>query len=301
MAVKGRKPRSEPWRAVLQEFIEDPGRSNGTPKRAARLNSLDDTLESARAGHAPADGVDKVVDIDDRGRKYEVEQPPLPMGDDGDDNPKYAQPKVKVDSEKLDRGDINDPVQVKLDPADNLPGQMIEAGHGFIVNDPRSRPWKTARRTHCAHCGKPLPRPDVRTYACELDPEASELELLLIGREGNPGDRDDRPPHGTGDRLHSGCQCSGCCLRWLVKTGRERGVGQPRKYCSKDCTRWADNERKAWKRAVASAKKRGDEPPPAPEDKGLKFRLARGLRSSAEGTGHRYVASRGLPWGAPRA
>jgi hypothetical protein len=200
------------------------------------------------------------------------------MRDDGDDNPVYAGAKDKLHLGPLGKEgitkpeDIIYPVQVK--PTDNLPGQMVEAGHGFIVNDPRSRPWKTARRTHCAHCGGPMPSPNVneKKYRCEFQPDPIE-----------------------------GCQCSGCSLRGLVLDRHERNRGNPAKCCSKACTRLRDNERNAWKRAVISAEKRGEPTPPEPEDKGRKFLPSSGLRSSSEGTGRRYSAATGHRWNLPVA
>jgi hypothetical protein len=235
---------------------------------------------------------------------FESEHGPV-MGSDGDDNPEYARPKLRADMDKPAGGkkladDITKPedivYRIQRNKQDTKPGEMVEAGHGFIVNDPRSRPWKTARRTHCAHCGDPLPAPDVSKYRCEFDPDASIVELALVGADHGP---DDRPLWSRPLDPHSGCQCSGCTLRWLVGNGRERNRGQPRKYCTDDCLKWADNARKAWKRAVRTAEKRGEELPPEPEDKGLKHRAARGLRSSAEGTGRRYVAATGHRWSLP--
>jgi len=212
------------------------------------------------------------------------------MGDDGDDNPEYAQPKppalttsgksitVKLGNGKTSKVEVIQPGQVHetivIQPRTHPAGEIVDAGHGFIVNDPRSRSWKTAPRTHCAYCGGELPTPKVdhRKYDCEFAPA-----------------------------LHPGCRCSGCILRSLVMDGHERNVGNPRMCCSAECTRQRDNERSRWKRAVARAEKRGEEPPPEPEDRGLKFVLARGLQSSSEGVGRRYSAAIGVPWNAPRA
>lgn len=172
----------------------------------------------------------------------------------------------------------------------NPAGELVADGHGFVVNDPRSRPWKTAKRTHCAYCGGPLPLPDVSKYRCEFEPDATEESLAVIDEHNYSSEFDPgwRSRYLRKHRLRRGCQCSGCRLRWLVANGYERNRGQPRKYCSDDCRRWADNERKAWNRAVATARKRGEEPPPPPEDRGLKFVPRSGLRSSVEGSGHRY-------------
>lgn len=240
---------------------------------------------------------DERRDFADSGRSpFESEHGPT-MGNDGDDSPEYARPKQKIVTDKLGDKDITKPEDivypVEPKPTANPAGEIVEAGHGFIVNDPRSRPWKTARRTNCAHCGGTL-KQNVDGYPCEFEPNASDVQLALVGYNEN---------RGSSHRLHSGCQCSGCRLRWLVKTGNERGVGQPRKYCSTDCGKWANVARNAWKRAVDRAEKRGEEPPLEPEDKGLKFLPVRGLRSSSEGNGHRYVASMasGLPAGVPQA
>lgn len=244
---------------------------------------------------------------------FESEHGPV-MGTDGDDNPHYAQPKgqityrgrtVKVKGTKgkqlqvevIEPGQIADPVDVK--PRENPAGEIADAGHGFIVNNPRSRPWKTARRTHCAYCGGPMPKPDASKYRCELDPDASEIELSLIGRDNAADDRGPFARRST--EVFPGCQCSGCTLRNLIASGRERGRGNPPKYCSEDHGQQADNERRAWRRAVVRAQERGEEPPPEPEDRGLKFIPARGLRSSIEGSGHRYVTGSGNPRNVPRA
>lgn len=276
MTTKGRKHHKEPWRDVLDEFIEDPGKSNGKPKAAGDLASIDDTLESLRTTPA-IDRLDKVVDYDDRGRKYDVDQAPMVPGDAGDDSPTYAQLKPKrvgssdtdkrFDADKVDPNTFSTdgPVQLKPSVIGNPAAQMIAAGHGFMVDDRRSRPWKSAPRTHCAHCGGEMPPADVSKYPCEFDAD--------------------------GWSPFAGCRCSGCTLRELVSKGHERNKGQPRKYCSSECRRLADNERRRWERAVARAAKLGLEPPAPPEDKGLKFLPARGLRSSVEGHGHRYVSA----------
>jgi hypothetical protein len=250
---KGRKRRQRaPWLEPLLDELSD--------------ESEDERVDFARPDRNP----------------FEHEHGPE-MGHDGDENMTYAKHKPKFDTDKLEKGNIQDPVRVKLDPADNLPGQMVDAGHGFIVNDPRSRPWKTAPRTRCANCGGPLPGPDV----CELDPHASEIELAFVGDDNG---RDDRGWWSPPPSLVPGCQCGNCTLRYFVKRGWERGTGRPRKYCSPKCSKEFTSQREKFKRGTA----------PKPEDLGLRFRPARGLRSSAEGT-HRYVSSRGLPWGAPRA
>jgi hypothetical protein len=306
VTTKGRKRHAEPWRAVLGEYIEDPGSTNG--KRAAAVSSddpveLDDTPEQTATPRRG--GLDDVADVDDRGRKYVVEQAALPVGDDGDDNPEYAQPKEKISyraeleaDQPVRPGDIVEPVRAKPAVLSNPAAQMLDSGHGFSIDDRRSRPWKTAPRTHCAHCGEPMPPPDVSKHRCEFDPDASEIELALIGLGQGP---EDRLWPGRYEQLHGGCQCSGCRLRWLMAKGRERGVGNPSKCCSTECKRKRDNERNAWKRAVVSAEKRGEPPPPEPEDKGLKFLPSSGLRSSVEGAGHRYTAASGHRWEAPRA
>lgn len=285
MTTRGRKRHRKPWQEV-------------------QLDELTDETEDERR------------DFTDHSRNlFESEHGPV-MGTDGDDNPEYTQPKAKFDGDKLEqRGDISDPVQAK--PTSNPAGEIADAGHGFIVNDPRSRPWKTAPRTHCAYCGGEMPKPDVSTYKCEFDPDAPAAELALIG-EGQPKDAADSRwdavrymlgagspcRHGTGCRCGlRGCKCSGCTLRWQVALGHERNTGQPKKYCGSECRKSADAERNRWKRAVAKAEKRGEEPPPEPEDRGLKFGPVRGLRSTIEGAGHRYTASTdtGLPTGVPRA
>ncbi|AQT81374.1 hypothetical protein B1R94_22155 [Mycolicibacterium litorale] len=259
MTVNGRRRFNEPWREVL-------------------LDELTDESEDERR------------DFTDPERDpFESENGPA-MGTDGDDNPEYATPRAKLDGQKLERGDISDPVQVA--PKTNPAGEITDAGHGFIVDDPRSRPWKTAPRTHCAHCGGELPPPDVSAYRCEFDPDLTEAELALVGADQGP------PVLSPGCRhlaacncMRPGCQCSGCRLRWLVLSGNERNVGQPRKYCSEGCRNLAGSERKRWQRALAKAVKNGDEPPPEPEDRGLKFRPRRGPLSSTEGTGHRYISA----------
>jgi len=282
VTAKGRKRHAEPWREVLAESIEDPGSTNG--KRAAPDSSedpveLDDIPEQTTTPRRA--GLDDVADIDDRGRKYVVEQAPLPVGDDRDDDPEYAQPKEKISyraelepDQPVQPGDVVEPVRVKRAILDNPAAQMLDSGHGFSVDDRRSRPWKTSRRTHCAHCGGPMPSPNVndKKYRCEFQPASSE-----------------------------GCQCSGCNLRWLVLDRHERNRGNPAKCCSKACTRLRDNERNAWKRAVVSAEKRGEPTPPEPEDKGRKFLPSSGLRSSSEGTGRRYSAATGHRWDLPMA
>ncbi|ORJ97762.1 hypothetical protein [Prescottella equi] len=286
MSPRQKSRKQKPWQKVLEEDIEDPGSTIGAADNAVDPTDLPEVATPLRGG------LDEVVDVDDWGKKCVVEQAPIVMGDDGDDNPEIAQVRPKADNEKLESGDISDPVQSKPDTVDNPAGQMIEAGHGFTVEDRRSRPWKTAKRTNCAFCGEPMPAPDVSQYRCEFDPDATDAELALIGSDQG---REDRPGplwnHWPGQqdrqRLHQGCQCSGCNLRWQVANGAERNRGQPKKYCSKDCRRLAGNERNAWKRAVVAAQKRGETPPPEPEDRGLKFVLHRGPRSCIEGTGHR--------------
>lgn len=276
--------RKEPWQKVLDEAIEDPGTTNGR-RTDEHAESHADPLET----RAPrAGGVDEVIDIDDSGRKRVVEQAPLALGD----NEPGQLTKVKL---RVDGNGDQERLIASLAPAD-----MMQSGHGFMVDDRRSRPWKTAKRTHCAHCGGPLPKPDVSNYVCEFDPEATELELSLVGSDQSADDRRGWPGKRSAP-LRPGCQCSGCILRHLVFNGDERNKGQPRKVCSDECGRLRGNELKRWKAAVQSAQKRGQEPPPEPEDKGLKFVQRNGPRSSVEGSGHRYTASVGLPWGAPRA
>ena len=273
------------WESKLPAAM-DVGRSKGSAPR----NRITDELTGLTVRELTDKSSEGTVNLDDPYRAFYLAEFGAEVRTDGDDNPRYARPKqrIKIDgrtvrvrlkSGKNDRveviapGDVRDAVVVK--PATRNPaGEMVADGHGFIVDDPRSRPWKTARRTHCAHCGGEMPIPDVSKHVCEFDSEATGF----------------------------GCRCSGCTLRDLVATGQERNKGQPRVCCSSECTRLRDNERKRWKAAVARAEKRGEEPPPEPEDKGLKLMQRRGgLRSAVEGTGHRYVSSTtGLP-GAPRA
>lgn len=294
MTTKGRKRHREPWREVL-------------------LDELSDENEDERRDFQNPDR-----------NPFESEHGPR-IGHDGDDSPRYARPKParigasdtdkRFDADKIDPATfhINDPVHRRsplrvdihnaemseLAIAASRPGQMVEDGHGFIVNNPRSRQWKTGRRTHCAHCGGEMPKPDVSKHKCEFDPDATALELSLIGSDQGA----DRPPWPRHPSLFPGCQCSGCTLRWLVANGHERNKGQPRMCCSAECTRLRDNERARWKRAVARAEKRGQEPPLEPEDRGLKLVKHDGPRSSVEGSGHRYLAATGsgLPAGIPRA
>jgi hypothetical protein len=217
--------------------------------------------------------------------------------------------------EVIGPGDVVEALVVA--PSSNPAGEIVEAGHGFIVNDPRSRPWKTATRTHCAHCGDELPKPDVSksTYKCEFDPDNPPSELALVG-EGQPKDEADLRwdavrymlgvgspcRHGSGCSCGiRGCKCSGCTIRWQVANGHERSKGQPRMVCSEECGRLRGNEMKRWKAAVLRAQKHGATPPPEPEDKGLKLAQRNGPRSAIEGNGHRYIAVTGLPWSAPRA
>lgn len=286
MTTKGRKRHPEPWREVLLDELTDESEDE-------RRDFRDIERDPFESEHGPA------------------------MGNDGDDNPEYAQPKAKFDGEKLDRGDINDPVRVN--PKRNPAGEIVEAGHGFVVRDPRSRPWKTAPRAGCAHCGGPMPPPSVSDpkYLCEFDPDASAVALALIG-EGQPKDEadfrwdkvrqmlgTDKPcRHGDGCRCGlRGCKCSGCILRQQVLKGRERNRGHPRKVCSDECGRLRGNERSRWKRAVKKAEEAGVAAPDEPEDKGLKLMLRNGPCSGFEGNGSRYTAATdtGLWAGAPRA
>ncbi|MUL85038.1 hypothetical protein FZI89_25215 [Mycobacterium sp. CBMA329] len=209
---------------------------------------------------------------------FESEHGPA-MGSDGDDNPPYAQPRTAFDVVKLERGDISDPVRMK--PSSNPAGQMADAGHGFIVDDQRSRPWKAAKRTHCAHCGGRMPLPPVtaKKYECEFD----------------------SAPFGSTWT----CECSGCALRQMVLSGSERNKGQPRKCCSKECTRLRDNERSRWKRAAARAEQRGGQAPPEPKDRGSGAPVE---RARVEATTHerfrvrhdlREAKSAVVPWTVP--
>lgn len=244
------------------------------------------------------------------------------MGGDGDDNPEYAQPKepafttsgksvkAKLKNGETAKVEVIEPGQIHetivIRPRVNPAGEIVDAGHGFIVNDPRSRSWKTAPRTHCAHCGGPMPPPDVSKYRCEFDPAATATELALIGAVPSQPDRlaaligNDRAEASRPG--HPGCQCSGCSLRWLVLNRHERNRGNPRKVCSDECGRQRDNERNRWKRAVKKAEDAGLTAPDEPEDKGHKLMLRHGPRSGSEGNGKRYTAATDTRlWpGAPR-
>ncbi|MGU3502417.1 hypothetical protein [Mycobacterium sp. C31M] len=259
MTPKGRTRHREPWREVLADELSDETEDE-------RRDFADPQRDGFDSEHGPV------------------------MGHDGDDCPKYAQPKqsavpingtsvkVKLNDggtgtvEVIEPGQISEPV-VLAPPTSNPAGEMVSAGHGFKVENHRSRPWKTAKRTHCAHCGGPMPTPkvDATKYQCEFDPMPK-------------------------------CKCSGCTLRRQVANGGERNVGGPAMTCSPDCGRLRNNERTRWKRAVERAEAKGLEPPPEPEDRGLKFVRASGLLSAVEGSGHRYVTgTAGLVNDAPKA
>ncbi|MHA7662381.1 hypothetical protein [Mycolicibacterium sp. HS_4_1] len=259
-----------------------------TGRRAhRRATDWDKLIPEAYAENAVDDyDLVEIVDLDDQFRAFHYSAYGAEVGHDGDDDSKL----VRVRSSRVGTGDQDeafdadkidptkrhtyDQVQVKSEPVDSVAGQIVSDGHGFLVVDKRSRPWKTAPRTNCAHCAGEMPAPDVTRFKCEFEPDDMK-----------------------------GCKCSGCTLRDQVARGHERNTGQPKKYCTPECRRLADNERNRWKRAVAKAEKLGIDPPAEPEDKGLKLVQHNGLRSSVEGTGHRYVASTasGLPEGVPRA
>lgn len=212
-------------------------------------------------------------------------------GSDGDDAPEYAQAKQMVTTrgkttkvkgkngktlqvEVIHPGQIPDVVQLgkrtyHTHGVRNAPGEMVEAGHGFIVESPR-KPWKTPRRSHCAHCGGVMPEADTSDpkFTCEFD--------------GAPW-----------------CTCSPCVLRKQVAGGHERNRGQPAKYCSDACKTGADTALNRWRRAVKRNAERGLPPPARPQDRG-RLRWSEKLRSSIEGTGHRYTAGRESPWSYPR-
>lgn len=277
MAIKGRKRHGVTnWEALLSA-ADDAGSTKGRHR-----NRITDELTGEVIRELTDESVDGTVNLDDPYRAvYYAEHGPE-LRTDGDDNPKQAQARPRVylgkesdfDADKIDptKRHTYDTVQIKQKPLDNLAGQMVSDCHGFMVDDQQSRPWKTAKRTHCAHCGGEMPKPDVSKHPCEFE---------------SP---------------FSGCRCSSCTLRKLVSRGAARSKGQPRKYCSVDCRKSADAERNRWKRTVVRAEKLGTEPPPEPEDKGLKFVRRFGPRSSIEGAGHRYTACAAscLPPGVPR-
>ncbi|GAA2556119.1 hypothetical protein [Mycolicibacterium diernhoferi] len=286
MTNKGRARHAEPWRKVLDEPIENPGTTNGKVRRSNGDHD-DAVLTDPAVGvvTSPGGGWDDVTDLDYLGRKYVVEQVSTATPGDGDDNPEYVRLPAKLSGEGrkvsvrlkdgtadkieiIEPGHISDRVSVKPPPVTADPAaQMIEAGHGFRVDNQRSREWKTAKRTHCAHCAEPMPEPAVTAmkYRCEFVP-------LPVG---------------------SKCKCNGCTLRRQVLGGAERNRGGPAKVCSENCKRLRNNERTRWQRAVKRADQRGEDPPPEPEDRGLKFVRASGLLSTVEGTGHRYTAASG--------
>jgi hypothetical protein len=157
-----------------------------------------------------------------------------------------------------------DTVQVQRKPLDNSGGQMLEDCHGFLI-DQGTKPWKTARRTHCRQCGSEFDPPDVSKFRCEFDPE------------------------------EAACKCNTCTERALMLSRHARGVGQPRTYCGDECRRQWQNAVRRHETAVNRALKRGTEPPAPPEDQGLKMVRRAGPASSVEGNGHRYVsANRGV-------
>jgi hypothetical protein len=277
MAIRGRKRHGvTDWESLLPE-ADDTGGTKGRHR-----NQIADDLTGMTIRELTDESVDGTVNLDDPYRAFYYAEHGAEVRTDGDDNPKqaHARPRVYLgkesdfDADKIDPTKCRtyDTVQIKQKPLDNLAGQMVSDCHGFMVDDHQSRPWKTAKRTHCAHCGGEMPTPNVSKYPCEF-----ELPL-------------------------PGCRCSGCTLRELVSRGDARSKGQPRKYCSVGCRKSADAERNRWKRAVVRAEKLGTEPPPEPEDRGVKFVQRFGHRSSIEGAGHRYTASMAgcLPIGVPR-
>jgi len=263
----GRKRRGvNDWESLLPE-ADDAGKSRG--KREA---------DDPRDADTGIFNVDQVLDV--RTLRLDPDKPEAyftGLRTGRDDNPEPA-PKVmdkgrdvKVKSKTgktqkiriIESGQIVE--QLKIKPTSDPVGEIVEAGHSYMIEDYQSRPWKTAHRTHCGYCAGEMPTPDAAKHVCEFS---------------------------TGGGLpFSGCQCSGCTLRQWVVDGAARNAGGPRKYCGDDCARLAKNERDRWGRAVKKARKLGQEPPPEPEDRGRKLIQSSGLRAGLEGTGHRYISS----------
>lgn len=275
--------RHNKWRDALADIEDDDNGETCAAPAPVEADSVDDVLESVRASGS-ATGLNVVVDTDDHGGRVEVEQAEMVAGTDGDDNPVYRGVPAKLVTrgrtvkvrtvsgetesvEVIEPGQIVEAVPLRLDVANNPAAQMIDAGHGFDIDDRRSRPWKTARRTHCEFCGGLLPLPDLSKYPCDFDgPIETPRHDVAVG--------DDRTFR---------CRCGGCELRGMIATRHERGKGKPPKFCSERCKTDRRNELDRWRRAVVRAEKRGEEPPPEPEDRGLKWERRSGLRSGAEG------------------
>ncbi|SLI45987.1 Uncharacterised protein [Mycobacteroides abscessus subsp. massiliense] len=156
-----------------------------------------------------------------------TDQPPLVMGDDGDDTGRLVKVKIRVDG----NGDAERTL------AQLAPRDMLDSGHGFLVRSADPAP-KTVWATNCEVCGGPL-LPPASEWFCQLG---------NFGRSAEP----DGPflPASTS------CDCSWCIhyQLWLRGEYRPRG-GRPAKRCgTAECKRKANRDRQRKSRAARKAR-----------------------------------------------
>lgn len=181
---------------------------------------------------------------------FESEHGPV-MGNDGDDNPEYARPKppafstsgksvmVKLKDGKtstvevIESGQIHEAMAIR--PKDNPAGEIVDGGHGFIVTDPGSRPWKLSalEARYCWTCGEPTPQ------RCHFKCEFNQQPM-------------------------PDCACSGCQRERGAAKHTERGRGNPSLTCSEECNRERKRLMSQHRRAVERAGRLDVPPPPEP-------------------------------------
>jgi hypothetical protein len=176
---------------------------------------------------------------DDAARLDDVELM-LIIPNSDDDDVTYAAPRPTFNDEKLERGDISDPVRIsrlpKLGPGDDAAAEraigaqaivdLTQANQGFLVHD-LGTPHKTVWRTTCEVCDNPLPLPQEDGWVCERGNE-------------------------PGSALWSLCNCNWCLIRgqWLRGEYRPRGGRPPKRCGTAECTRTANRERQRRHRAA---------------------------------------------------
>lgn len=119
-------------------MAESPRRGHRRP-RIDQRRKADDQADPTdlypdlpQVGAPPGGGLDEVTDVDDRGKKRVVEQAPLVTGV-GNDVGQLTKIKFRVDG----NGD-QERLVASLAPAD-----MIQSGHGFMIDNCRSRPLRS--------------------------------------------------------------------------------------------------------------------------------------------------------------